>query len=115
MSNNTRKISWLKAARKAFEKFPQDAQIEILRALTVAAEGRNADIAKPLKGFGSGIYEIALRFRTDAYRTVYAVNIGKEIWVVHAFQKKSHSGIKTPQHEIDLVNERIKRLKDILK
>jgi phage-related protein len=67
VNRNTRKISWIKAARKAFEKFPQDAQLEIQRALTVAAEGRKADIAKPMTGLGSGIYEIALRFRTDAY------------------------------------------------
>lgn len=115
MNQNTRAISWIKAARKAFQEFPQDAQLEILRALTVAAEGRKADIAKPMKGLGSGVYEIALRFRTDAYRTVYAVNFGEEIWVVHAFQKKSKTGIKTPQHEIDLIRERIGRLKEILK
>jgi phage-related protein len=53
--------------------------------------------------------------RPDAYRTVYAVNFGEEIWVVHAFQKKSKTGIKTPQHEIDLIRERIGRLKEILK
>ncbi len=80
----------------------------------MAAEGRKADTAKPLKGLGSGIYEVALRFRTDAYRAVYVVNIGEEVWVVHAFQKKSHTGIKTPQHEIDLIRERVKRLKELL-
>jgi len=115
VTRNTRKISWIKAARKAFEQFPADAQLEIQRALTVAAEGRKADIAKPMKGLGSGIYEIALRFRTDAYRAVYAVNIGEEVWVIHAFQKKSRTGIKTPQHEIDVIRERIKRLKEMLK
>jgi phage-related protein len=34
--------------------------------------------------------------------------------VVHAFQKKSTKGISTPRHEIDLVRERIKRLKEML-
>ena len=92
-----------------------DAQLEVQRALTVAAEGRKADIAKPMKGLGSGIYEIALRFRTDAYRTVYAVTIGEEVWVIHAFQKKSRTGIKTPPHEIEVIRERIKRLKELLK
>lgn len=114
MSKNTRKISWIKAARKAFEKFPEDAKLEILRALTVAAEGRKSDIAKPMKGMSSGVYEIALRYRTDAYRTIYAVNIGEEVWVIHAFQKKSRTGIKTPQHEIEVIRERIKRLKEML-
>jgi phage-related protein len=114
-SRNTRRISWIKAARKAFEDFPADAQLQVQRALTVAAEGRKADIAKPMKGLGSGVYEIALRFRTDAYRAVYVVNMGEDVWVIHAFQKKSKTGIKTPQPEIDLIRERIKRLKEILK
>jgi phage-related protein len=81
----------------------------------VAAEGRKSDIAKPMKGQGSGVYEIALRYRTDAYRTIYAVNIGEEVWVIHAFQKKSRTGIKTPQHEIEVIRERIKRLKEMSK
>ena len=115
MSRDTRRISWIKAARKAFEKFPADAQLEIERALTVAAEGRKADMAKPMKGLGSGVFEIALRFRTDAFRTVYTVSLGQDIWAIHAFQKKSRTGIKTPQHEIDVTRERIKRLKEMLK
>lgn len=68
----TRPVAWLKAARKDFEQFPQGAQVEMARALTVVAEGGFPDIAKPLKGFGSDIYELALKFRTDAYRVVYA-------------------------------------------
>src|SRR5579864_9530097 len=53
------------------------------------------DIAKPLKGLGSGILELALRHRGDAFRVVYAVQLDGDIWVIHAFQKKSKSGIKT--------------------
>ena len=53
-------------------------------------------------------------FRGNAYRVVYAVQIGAELWVVHAFQKKSTHGIKTPGREIDLVAARIKRLKEML-
>lgn len=71
-----------------------------------------AEIAKPMRGLGSGVFEIALRFRGNAYRTVYAVRFGDAVWVVHAFQKKSTQGIKTPKHEIDLVRARLKRLKE---
>jgi phage-related protein len=69
---------------------------------------------KPLKGFGSGVMEIVLRHRGDAFRVIYTLQIGADIWVVHAFQKKSTQGIKTPRHEIDLVHDRIKRLKEML-
>ena len=84
-------------------------------ALTVAAEGRKADIAKPLKGFGSGMFEIALAWRGDAYRAVYAVQIAEDVWVVHAFQKKSKTGIKTPKPELDRIRQRLQRLKEMLK
>jgi phage-related protein len=111
----TRSISWLKSARKDFEVFPPDVQSDMLDALTVAAEGALADKAKPFKGVDGGVFEIALRYRGDAYRTVYAIKLDADIWVLHAFQKKSRSGIKTPQFEIDLIKERVKRLKDMLK
>lgn len=112
---NTRPIAWLKAARRDFERFPEGAQVEIARALSIVAEGGHPDIAKPLKGFGSGVFELALRFRADAFRVVYAVRIGADIWVLHAFQKKSKTGIKTPQAEIDLIGERLRRLKEALR
>jgi len=112
MTRKTREIAWITAARKDFGKFPVPAQRIAARALTVAAEGGKADIAKPLKGFGSGVFEVVLPYRTDAYRVIYAVQIGEALWVVHAFQKKSSTGIKTSQQDIELVRERIKRLKE---
>jgi phage-related protein len=67
------------------------------------------------KGLGSGVFEIALSYRGDAYRALYAVQIDEDIWVVHAFQKKSRKGIKTPQKDIELIRERLKQLKEQLK
>jgi phage-related protein len=46
---------------------------------------------------------------------VYAVQLGDDIWVVHAFQKKSTQGIKAPKREIDLIKDRLKRLKEMLR
>ena len=110
-SRDTRSISWIKAARKAFDAFPKGARDEILRALTTAAEGGKLDFAKPMKGFGSGVFEVALKYRTDAYRTVYALQLGERVWVLHAFQKKAKQGSKTPKKDLDLIRERLKRLK----
>ncbi|MGB6133306.1 MAG: type II toxin-antitoxin system RelE/ParE family toxin [Acidobacteriaceae bacterium] len=114
MTIKTRPISWIRAARKEFERFPPEAQSICLTALTVAAEGSKADIAKPMQGLGAGVFEIALPFRGDAFRVIYAVRIGADLWVVHAFQKKSKQGIKTPKHEIDLILDRLRRLKEAL-
>ena len=114
MTRPTRSISWISGARKDFERFPDDAQPICLAALTIAGEGGKADIAKPLKGLGSGVFEIALR-RDGAFRVVYAVQLGEDVWVVHAFQKKSTQGTETPQREIDLIRDRLKRLKEMLR
>jgi len=86
----------------------------MLSALTMAAEGSKSDKARPLKGIDSGVFEIALRHRGDAFRVIYAVKIGADIWVIHAFQKKSKSGIKTPQTDVNLIRVRLKRLEDAL-
>lgn len=111
----TRPVSWLTPARKAFEAFPDGARQIAVDALSVAAEGGRAGIAKPMKGLGSGVFEVALPFRGNAFRMVYAVQLGDELWVVHAFQKKSTQGIKTPKREIDLIKDRLKRLKEMLR
>lgn len=110
-----RPISWIKAARRDFEDFPADVQSDVLDALSLVAEGLMPTHAKPLKGFDGGLFEIALRHRGDAFRAVYALRIDTDIWVIHAFQKKSRTGIKTPQMEIDLIVERLKRLKEMLR
>jgi phage-related protein len=112
---DARRSSWVKAARKEFEAFPDDVQSDMRDALTLAAEGERSSKAKPLKGMDGGVFEIALRYRGDAFRVVYAVKVGMDIWVLHAFQKKSKSGIKTPQAEVDLIRERLRRLKEALK
>ena len=113
-TRKTRPVSWIRAALKEFETFPEGARSVCLAALTIAADGGKADIVKPMHGIGSGVFEMALPFRGDAFRVVYAVQLADEIWVVHAFQKKSTRGIKTPKREMDLIKERLKRLKEML-
>ena len=68
-----------------------------------------------MQGLGSGMFEIALRHRDGAFRVVCGVQLGEDVWVVHAFQKKSTQGIKTAQREIDLIRDRLKRLKETLR
>jgi phage-related protein len=111
---NTRPLSWIKAAWRDFQDFPDEVQSDMISALTVVAEGEMPDKAKPFKGVLGGVFEIALRHRGDAFRVIYAVKIGDAIWVIHAFQKKSKTGIKTPQMDVDLIRERLKRLKESL-
>jgi phage-related protein len=93
----------------------EEAQLLCLAALTIAAEGGKPDVAKPMNGLGTGVFEIAMAHRGDAFRVVYALQLADEIWVVHAFQKKSKRGSETPHQEIQLLRDRLKRLKEMLK
>ena len=109
---SVRSISWLKGAKRDFQAFPIEVQTDAARAISIAARGGMADHAKPFKGVGGGVFEVALRHRGNAFRVIYAVQIADAIWVIHAFQKKSSTGIKTPQKEVELIRERLKRLKE---
>jgi phage-related protein len=115
VTKRTKPVSWVKAVVTDFGTFPEKVQSVCLTALTIAAEGGKADIAKPLSGMGSGVFEIALPFKGDAFRVVYSVQIGDEIWVVHAFQKKSTHGIRTPRRDTEVIKERLKRLKEMFR
>lgn len=78
-------------------------------ALYVAQLGQKHPNAKPLKGFGgAGVLEVVEAFDGDAYRTVYTVKLEGAVYVLHAFQKKSKHGVKTPQSEIEKVRARLR-------
>lgn len=81
-------------------------------ALGVAQLGGKHPFAKPWKGEGVGVFELAERFDRDAYRAIYTVRFEGIVYVLHAFQKKSPSGIRTAQTDIDLVGERLKRARE---
>ena len=111
---------WPDEARTAFQQALREilnkaaAQEQMTTALSIAAHGDKADKAKPLKGMGTGVFEMALAYRGHAYRAVYALQVGEDVWVVHTFQKKSTQGIKTSKREIDLIRTRLKRLQEMV-
>ena len=111
MTENTRPIGWVRAARKALAAFPPVVQDRINSALTIAAEGSKADIAKPLTGVGPRVMLVAVRYRTDTYRAVYTTEFEEELWVLHAFKKKSKKGVRTPRLEVELLRARLGHLR----
>jgi phage-related protein len=103
------------AALREFEAIPEEAR-SIFPFRTDDCRGRDkADIAKPMRGIGSGVLEIALSFRANAFRVVYAVQVGRDLWVLHAFQRKATQGIRTPQREIDVIKDRLSKRKEMLR
>lgn len=100
-----RPLLWEGSSKK---QFPTAVQKDMGVALFVVQLGGTPPSAKPWKGLGSGVYELIEDHRGDTYRAVYTVRIADSIHVLHAFQKKSKSGIKTPQADIDLIERRLK-------
>ncbi|MDY7004683.1 MAG: type II toxin-antitoxin system RelE/ParE family toxin [Cyanobacteriota bacterium] len=101
-----RPLVWMGNSRKNIREFPTEVRLSVGYALQLVQAGETPLEAKLFKGVGSGVYEIVKRYNTDTYRAVYAVKIGETVYVLHAFQKKSKTGIKTPQSDIDLIKQR---------
>jgi phage-related protein len=105
-SSVLRPVVWLGNSKKQLRDFPKGAQKLLGDELQLIQFGGMPKDAKPFKGVGSGVLEIALRYASDAYRVVLAVQIGKRVFVLHAFQKKSKRGIETPKRDVDLIKKR---------
>jgi phage-related protein len=94
-------------------QFPKEPRRKIGYALHFAQRGDKHPSARPLKGFGgAGVLEIVEEHDGNSYRAVYTVKFAGAVYVLHAFQKKSKKGIRTPKHEMDLVNKRLQSAKD---
>jgi len=101
-------LEWMGDSLKELRTFPREAQRSIGHSLMVVQVGLTAADAKPLQGIGSGVFEIVTRSDRETYRTVYAVKFAEHVYVLHVFQKKPKSGIKTPRQDIDLISRRYK-------
>jgi phage-related protein len=102
-------LYWVGSAKKDYQAFPEEVQHDMGYALGLAQLGGKHPKAKPWKGEGAGIFEIVEDYHGDTYRAVYTVRFAEVIYVLHAFQKKSKSGIKTPQEDVNLISQRLKR------
>ena len=104
-----KRVHWLGSSHDDLRKFPEEVTREVGYALWFAQVGDKHPSAKPLKGFkGAGVLEVVENHAGDTYRVVYTVRFAGVVYVLHVFQKKSKSGVKTPRHEIELVEARLR-------
>lgn len=103
-------LFWVGSSRRDLRGFPEQVKDVMGHALHLAQLGGKHPDAKPLAGFGGGgVLEVVEDFVGETYRAVYTVRFEGAVYVLHAFQKKSKRGIQTPQRDIDLIKERLKR------
>ncbi|HEX6912054.1 MAG TPA: type II toxin-antitoxin system RelE/ParE family toxin [Longimicrobium sp.] len=105
-----RPVAWVGSSRKDYAKFPERVQDDIGYRLYRVQTGSSVyPPARPLnQGVlkGLGIYELGADYDGDTFRAVYTIQLDGLVYVLHAFKKKSRSGIATPQHDIDLIRSR---------
>jgi phage-related protein len=103
-------LVWVGSAKDDLSAFPDPVKTDIGHALFVAQQGGKAPAAKPLKGYGgAGVLEVVDDHDGDTYRAVYTVRFAERVYVLHAFQKKSKSGIETPKPDLAKIDARLKR------
>ena len=103
-----RPLLWVASSKHDLKAMPESVQREMGFALSVAQYGGKNSKAKPWQGEGAGVLEVVSDFDGDTFRSVYTVKFAKAIYVLHCFQKKSPSGIRTAKTDVDLVNKRLK-------
>jgi phage-related protein len=107
-------LVWIASSRRDMRAMPKDIRRSFGVALYAVQSGETPPIAKALKGFGgAGVLELIEDDAGGTYRAVYTVRYATAIYVLHVFQKKSKRGRATPQRDIDLVEERLKRAREI--
>lgn len=103
-----RPVYWIGSSREDLKTFPEAVRDHIGFALYQAQLGIRHRDAKTLKGLGNGILEIVSRHDGDTWRAVFSVRWREAVYVLHAFQKKSRQGRKTPKQDMELVRQRLK-------
>jgi phage-related protein len=94
---------------KDLKRFPGKVQNRFGYALHQVQDGDEPISAKALKGFGGRtVLELVDNFDGDTYRAVYPVRFAEVVYVLHAFQKKSRNGVRTPQQDIDRIKMRLR-------
>ena|SRR5579862_3753157 len=102
-----KKLSWMGSSKDDLKSMPSAVQREIGFSLHQTQEGKTPLNSKPLTGIGHGVMEIVSDHNKNTYRAVYIAKLGDDIYVLHSFQKKSKTGIKTPKQELDLIKQRL--------
>lgn len=108
-----RPLVWMGSSKDDISELPLEVKASFGMRLYELQQGGTPLDMKPVTQFGAGVYELRESFDTNAYRVVYVVNLGKALYVLHAFMKKSKSGIGLPKPDAALIEVRLKRAREL--
>jgi phage-related protein len=101
-------LHWVGSSKKDLLALPAEVVDDFGYALGVVQAGATPPQAKPWKGEGPGVLELVENHRGDTFRAVYTVRFARAVYVLHCFQKKSPSGVRTAAGDIAKIGERLK-------
>ena len=107
LATGERPLDWVGSSKRDFLACPGPVKDEMGNALGLAQFGGKHPKAKPWKGQGPGVFEVVEAHKGDAFRAVYTVRFREVVYVLHAFQKKSPSGIRTARRDTELIAQRL--------
>ncbi|WP_234026738.1 type II toxin-antitoxin system RelE/ParE family toxin [Melaminivora suipulveris] len=105
-------LYWVASSKRDLLDFPEEVVDDFGYGLSVVQLGGHPPCAKAWKGEGPGVFELVEDFRGDTYRVAYTVRFARAIYVLHCFQKKSPSGIRTAKADVDLIHERLRQARN---
>jgi len=106
-----RVLNYVKAAQKALNEFPDEVKTDFLTELDLFRQYEPTNDTCRMKGKLRDVYEIKESDESGTYRVMFTAIVEEQVWVLHAFQKKSPSGIATPQKDLDLIYKRLQEVK----
>jgi phage-related protein len=104
-----RPVIWVGSSKDDISALPSPVKASFGHRLRQVQNGETPLDVKPLSRFGGGVWELRERFDRNAYRLMYVVNLKQAVYVLHAFMKKSKSGIGIPKPDAELIEARLKR------
>ena len=107
-TNPEKPLHWVGSSKKDLLAFPREVVDDLGYSLSVVQHGGMPPSAKAWKGEGPGVFELVEDHRGDAFRVVYTVRFEKAVYVLHSFQKKSPSGVRTARQDVVLIHERLR-------
>lgn len=112
IARGARPVHWVGSAKKDLLAFPAEVVDDFGYALGVVQLGRMPPSAKPWRGEGTGVFELSHECGRSTYRVVYTVRFEKAVYVLHCFQKKATSGVKTARKDVALIHRRLRTARE---
>jgi phage-related protein len=103
-----RPIHSVGSSKKDLLAFPGQVVDDFGYALSMVQHGGTPPSTKTWRGEGPGVFELVEEHRGDAFRAVYTVRFEKAVYVLHCFQKKSTTGVRTARQDVNLIHERLR-------